>query len=111
METTKLYEDIKQVILSNGFTVTEQDGHDVFERVIEIQGPRQQVIINGKMMENPQQTRKVSIKIQSLGKGAMWDAGEEEVELQGFNIGDNDIWVESVDDFMFWIGPLFDKLP
>ena len=101
---SEIFESIKQWLLANGFTEgTNEEGVTTFTHTFE--APRKQVIINGKRMETPVET--YEFVITSLGKGSMWNVGEEEQELQGFNMADNDIWVDSLEDFKFWIGRIF----
>lgn len=101
---SEIFESIKQWLLANGFSEgTNEDGATTFTHTFE--APRKQVIINGKRIEAPVET--YEFVIISLGKGSMWNVGEEEQELQGFNIANNDIWVDSLEDFKFWIGRVF----
>lgn len=99
-----LYSNIKQIIVNHGFQEKE-DG--VFTKVIVIPGVKQQVIINGKAM-NQQINQQIELKIISLGIGEMWDESEDhKTTLYGFQVGKNDIWVDSVEDFNFWLQTIF----
>lgn len=100
-----LYSNIKQIIVNHGFQEKE-DG--VFTKVIVIPGARQQVIINGRTMNQQQNNQQIELKIISLGSGEMWDESEDnKTTLYGFQVGDNDIWVDSVEDFNFWLQTIF----
>ena len=99
-----LFDSIKQFLLNNHFVEgTNDKGEITFTRTFEL--PKRQVMVNGRRVETPVETR--DFVITHRGKGSMINVGEEEDELQGFNMANNDIWVDSLEDFKFWIGRIF----
>ena len=70
-----------------------------------LRAPGRVVIVNGRRMEEPD--REVDFDIKPLGMGSILDIDNVPTqELQGFNIGSNDIWVDSLEDFKFWLDKL-----
>ena len=98
---SKVYNDIKQFITSLGFV--EQADEKRFTKTVTQPGQVQTIIINGQRSEQRSPDRVVELTISYLGEGCMWDAGDEKVTLYGFNVMHNDIWVETLEDFQFWI--------
>lgn len=95
---TPLYNEIKAYLLSLGFTA-EGTNDTCFS--IKVQIPGREMIINGKRVI--EQSKTADFIILPLGKGAELDMDNNPIkELQGYNIGDNDFWVDSLKDFKFW---------
>lgn len=100
---SELFESIRQFLIGNGFTEgTTEDGAITFNRTFE--APRRQVVVNGHRIDTPVET--FDFQIVALGRGSMYNVGEEEEELQGFNMANNDIWCSSLEDFKFWLGQI-----
>ena len=95
MEKTNLYLEIEKFLTSHNFSTPTED-QPAFR--CQIMVPGRTVIINGQRMD--EKPKPVVFDIMPLGTGAI--LGDPEKELQGYNILDNDIWVESLDDFKFW---------
>ena len=96
---TPLYNEIKAYLLSLGFTA-EGVNDTCFS--IKVQIPGREMIVNGKHVV--EQSKTADFIIIPLGKGAELDMDNNPIkELQGYSIGDNDFWVDSLDDFKFWI--------
>lgn len=95
---TELYDEIKAYLLSLGFTATDEN--DTCFR-IKVQVPGRELIINGQYVVEP--SRVANFDVIPLGEGATLDIDNVPIcELQGYNIGDNDFWVDSLKDFKFW---------
>ena len=101
-----LYDEIKEYILSIGFT-QEDEPETRFRMKLQI--PGREMIINDRQFVEP--GRIVNFDIIPLGTGAMLDYDNVPIsELQGFKIMDNDFWVRSLEDFKFWIERIFQLL-
>jgi hypothetical protein len=96
---TALYNEIKSYLLSLGFT-SEGENDAYFQ--MKIQVPGREMIINGRHVTEP--SRLANFNIIPLGTGAILDIDNAPIcELQGYNMLDNDFWVDSLKDFMFWL--------
>lgn len=99
---TELYDEIKSYLLSLGFTATDEN--DTCFRM-KIYVPGRELIVNGKHVTEPSQLANFDIK--PLGAGATLDNDNVPIcELQGYNMMDNDFWVDSLKDFKFWLGQI-----
>ena len=103
METTTLYKSIADFLQRQDFKVGTNDSQTTFTRTFSI--PGRQMIINGQQVT--EQPKPMDFVITSLGRGTMYNVGEEEEELQGFNMAGSDIWVNSLEDFKFWLDIIF----
>ena len=95
-----LYNEIKDYLLSLGFSIEGENDVTIFriKRLI----PGRTLIVNGQHMEEPDQWGYFDIT--PLGQGAELNKDNNPVaDLQGYNIGDNDFWVDSLKDFKFWL--------
>lgn len=100
---TPLYNEIKAYLLSSGFTM-EGEGQDTCFRM-KIHVPGRELIVNGKHVTEP--SRLANFDIKPLGAGATLDNDNVPIcELQGYNMMDNDFWVDSLKDFKFWLGQI-----
>ena len=99
---TSLYNEIKDYLLSLGFSIEgENCTYFRMKKLI----PGRTLIVNGQRMEEPDHWGYFDII--PLGQGAELDEDNNPVkELQGYNIGDNDFWVDSLKDFKFWLGQI-----
>lgn len=98
MEKTALYLAIEKFLTSKGFSAPN-DEHSSFRCKVMI--PGRIVVVNGQRME--EQSRPAIFDITPLGKGAILNDNGPDTEIQGYNIGHNDIWVDSLEDFKFWL--------
>lgn len=99
---TVLYNEIKSYLLSLGFT--SEGENDVCFRM-KIYVPGRELIVNGKHVTEA--SRLADFNIIPLGEGAELDMDNNPIrELQGYNIVDNDFWVDSLKDFKFWLGQI-----
>lgn len=99
MEKTSLYLAIEKYLTSKGFS-TPNGNCPAFRCKVVI--PGRMVFINGQRMKEESQV--AVFDITPLGQGAMLDNDNVPMtELQGYNIGHNDIWVDSLEDFEFWL--------
>lgn len=95
-----LYDEIKEFLLSIGFSTVQENDVTIFRMKIMV--PPRTLIINGQRMKEPDKWD--DFDIVPIGKGAELDNDNNPVaELQGYNIGDNDFWVDSLKDFKFWL--------
>lgn len=96
---TTLYNEIKDYLISLGFSIEGENGaYFRMKKLI----PGRTLIVNGQRMEEPDHWGYFDIV--PLGQGAELDEDNNPVkELQGYNIGDNDFWVDSLKDFQFWL--------
>ena len=102
---SNLFDSISTYLQNKGFVVGTNEKESItFSK--EFEAPRRQVIVNGQKLVEP--VHKVNFVITCLGQGKMYNAGDEEEELQGYNMADNDIWVSSLDDFKFWMHRIFE---
>lgn len=100
MSESVLFDEIKDYLISLGFSMKDS----CFS--IKYSIPGRTIIING--IRKHEQDSLVNFDIISLGEGATLDNDNVPIsELQGYNIGDNDIWVETLEDFKFWIENVF----
>jgi hypothetical protein len=100
---SEIFESIRQFLLSINFVEGKNESGDVtFTKTFEL--PKRQVVINGRKVKTPVETK--DFVITSLGQGSMYNVGEEEEELQGFNMANNDIWVSNLEDFKFWLNAI-----
>jgi hypothetical protein len=99
---TELYNEIKAYLLSLGFIATDEN--DTCFR-IKVHVPGRELIVNGKHVTEP--SRLANFDITPLGTGATLDNDNVPIcELQGYNMVDNDFWVDSLKDFKFWLGQI-----
>lgn len=102
---SEIYNQIRDLILKNNFVEgTNKRGEITFTREFTV--PGKIVVINGQRMDTPSETR--DFVITYLGQGEMCDTHQE---LHGFNMANNDIWVDSFEDFKFWISKIFTPKP
>lgn len=100
-----LFDSIKQFLMNNHFVKgTNEREEIIFTREFTV--PGKIVVINGQRMDTPAETR--GFIITYLGQGEMCDTHQE---LHGFNMANNDIWVDSFEDFKFWISKIFTPKP
>jgi hypothetical protein len=98
MEKTALYLAIDEYLTSKGFSAPNENCPAFRCKVIV---PGRIVVINGQRMKEEPQT--AVFDITPLGKGAILNDNGPDTEIQGYNIGHNDIWVDSLEDFKFWL--------
>ena len=94
-----LYNEIKDYLLSLGFSIEGENDVTIFriKRLI----PGRTLIVNGQHMEEPDQWGYFDIT--PLGPGAILNRELPDTPLEGFSIIDNDLWVDSLKDFKFWL--------
>ena len=94
-----LYNEIKDHLLSLGFSIEGENDVTIFriKRLI----PGRTLIVNGQHMEEPDQWGYFDIT--PLGPGAILNRELPDTPLEGFSIIDNDLWVDSLKDFKFWL--------
>lgn len=95
---TELYNQISEFLTSIGFEAPNEE-HESFrmKRLI----PGRTIIINGQRTQEPDKT--AFFDITPIGEGAVLDIDNVPTEeLQGFDFGGTDIWVDSLKDFKFW---------
>lgn len=98
-----LYDEIKTYLLSLGFTMEGECQDTCFRMKIHV--PGRELIVNGKHVTEP--SRLANFDIKPLGAGATLDNDNVPIcELQGYNMVDNDFWVDSLKDFKFWLGQI-----
>ena len=103
---TPLFEAIAEFLATEGFTKKETSDEVVFIKDFEV--PGRTMIINGTRMV--EQSRTVQFPIHAIGSGCIFtNALEDGAELQGFTIGNSDIWVDSLEDFQFWYLKVFER--
>ena len=99
---SSIYDNIKEFIISLGFV--EQADAKRFVKTITQPGQVQTIIVNGQRSEQRSPDRVVELTISYLGEGAILDIDNVPVTpLYGYNMAGNDIWVETLEDFQFWI--------
>lgn len=99
MEKTSLYLAIEEFLISKGFSAPNESC-PAFRCKMVI--PGREMIINGRHVTEP--SRLANFNIIPLGAGAILDIDNAPIcELQGYNMLDNDFWVDSLKDFMFWL--------
>ena len=104
MANSKIFTFIKDFLLNQGFVEgTNSYGDPTFTKTFSI--PGRQLVVNGKRFDEPAHNR--DFIITSLGPGTMYNVGEEEEEIWGFNMANNDLWVFSLEDFRFWYDQIF----
>lgn len=95
---TDLYNQISEFLTSIGFDAPNEE-HESFRMKVLI--PGRTIIINGQKTQEPD--KMAFFDITSIGTGAVLDVENVPTEeLQGFDFGGTDIWVDSLDDFKFW---------
>lgn len=98
---TALYNEIKEYLISLGFSV---EGDDTCFRMKQLI-PGRTMIINDRAAHEPDKW--VNFDVVPLGQGAVLDGDNNPVtELQGYNILNNDFWVDSLKDFRFWLAQI-----
>lgn len=95
---SSIYNEISDFLISIGFSAPT-DICPVFRRVAII--PGRLIVVNGNRMKEPD--GEVTFDITPLGPGAIIDRELPDTPLEGFNIIDNDLWVDSLKDFKFWL--------
>lgn len=101
-----IFNSIKQFLIDEGFNEGTNDRNEVtFTKTFQV--PGRQMMVNGKRFDEP--GHNVDFVITSLGAGTMYNVGDEEEEIQGFNMANNDIWAFSLEDFKFWYNQVFNK--
>ena len=110
MQVTKDSEILKAIrifLVSEGFEVGGDDGFSpVFTKKFHV--PGRVMYVNGEKLEEA--PREVVFPIKSLGEGRIFTNTEDDGdELQGFKIGNTDIWVDSLEDFRFWYSKVFER--
>lgn len=98
MEKTALYLAIEEYLTSKGFSAPNENC-SAFRCKVVI--PGRTIIINGQRMK--EESQEAVFDITPLGKGAILNDNGPDMEIQGYNIGHNDIWVDSLEDFKFWL--------
>lgn len=96
---------IEDFLIQNKFVKATNDRNDIiYTRQMETS--RRQIIVNGQHVETPKQY--IDFTITYLGEGAILDIDNVPVSpLYGYNMVGNDIWVDSFEDFKFWISKIF----
>lgn len=103
---SEIFNSIKQFLLDEGFNEGMNDRNEVtFTKTFRV--PGRQLVVNGKKFDEP--GHNMDFVITSLGAGTMYNVGEEEEEIWGFNMSNNDLWVFSLEDFKFWYNQVFNK--
>ena len=102
MEKTSLYLAIEEFLISKGFSAPNESC-PAFRCKMMI--PGRELIVNGRHVTEP--SRMANFDIKPLGTGATLDIDNVPIcELQGYNMMDNDFWVDSLKDFKFWLGQI-----
>lgn len=97
---------IEDFLIQNNFVKSYIEDSSETKYTRQIEAPQRQVIVNGHRVETPKQY--FDFTITYLGEGATLDIDNCPVTpLYGYNMAGNDIWVESIEDFKFWIGKIF----
>lgn len=96
---------IEDFLIQNRFAKATNDRNNIiYTRPIE--APQRQMILNGQHIETPKQY--FDFVITYLGEGAILDIDNAPTTpLYGYNMAGSDIWVDSIEDFKFWIGKIF----
>ena len=105
MEHTQIYDEIHDFLVNNGFS---EPTDDLPAFRIQISIPGRTMIINGRRMDEP--NKNISFDITPLGVGSLMDSDGLEKPMEGFNMMDNDFWVESLDDFKYWFQVINSKI-
>ncbi len=95
---SSIYNEISDFLISIGFSAPT-DTCPVFRLVATI--PGRLIVVNGNRMKEPD--GEVTFDITPLGPGAILNQELPDTLLEGFNIIDNDLWVDSLKDFKFWL--------
>lgn len=98
-----VFKQIEDFLIQNDFKMTEDDG---VKYTRQIEGPQRQIIVNGQRVDTPKQY--IDFIITYLGEGSILDIDNCPITpLHGYNMMNNDIWVENFEDFKFWLGKIF----
>lgn len=96
-----IYNEISGFLISIGFSAPT-DTCSVFRRMVTI--PGRVIVVNGRRMEEPD--REANFDITPLGPGAILNQELPDTPLEGFSMANNDLWVDSLKDFKFWMNML-----
>lgn len=102
---TPLFESIADFLSEEGFDRTDTEVGITFSKNFEV--PGRTMIVNGtRLTERP---HIIQFPIYAIGSGRIFTNTENDGdELQGFKIGNTDIWVDSLKDFQFWYSKVFE---
>lgn len=93
-----IYNEISNFLISIGFSAPT-DTCPAFRRMVTI--PGRVIVVNGRRMEEPD--REANFDITPLGPGAILNQELPDTPLEGFSVANNDLWVDSLKDFKFWM--------
>lgn len=100
---------IEDFLIQNRFVKATNNRNDIIY-IKQIEAVQRQMIVNGQRVETPKQY--FDFTITYLGEGAILDIDNvPTTPLYGYNMANNDIWVDSFEDFKFWIGKIFTPKP
>ena len=96
---------IEDFLSQNRFAKATNDRNNIiYTRTFKL--PKRQVIVNGEVVDTQDEYR--DFVITYLGEGAILDIDNcPTTPLYGYNMAGNDIWVDSLEDFKFWISKIF----
>ncbi len=104
---TELYNQISEFLTGIGFEAPNEE-HESFRMKVLI--PGRTIIINGQRTQEP--SKETFLDITPIGEGAILDIDNVPMEeLQGFDLGGADVWVDSLDDFKFWFEKAIGVIP
>jgi hypothetical protein len=95
---SSIYNEISDFLVSIGFSAPD-DNCPAFRRVVTV--PGRVIMVNGNRMEEP--GKEVNLDIMPLGPGAIINGDSPDTPLEGFGVAGNDLWVDSLNDFKFWM--------